>query len=163
MWWSESGSMTAVLKSKYTEPVYPCEQAKGVTKSRRVSKLVTDLYLMKPYWERFNLDFKIWEMWPWMTNPKTSEILLSIIAMGSIIPNGRIFSFFLNRDSSYFLPNFWKCILNYIYINILEKRHKNFRASLHIKNNYTVKSDWFSWPQTFYIIMNIRIWNRNKE
>jgi hypothetical protein len=41
------------------ESVLPCEQTVGVTKSKKVTKLVTvDLDLIKPCWEEFNLDLK---------------------------------------------------------------------------------------------------------
>jgi hypothetical protein len=39
----------ALLKSKHMESVLPCKQTKGVTKSRKMTKLVTvDLDLIKP-------------------------------------------------------------------------------------------------------------------
>jgi hypothetical protein len=41
------------------ELVWPCEQTKGVTNSRKMTTLITiDLDLIKPSWEEFNLDLK---------------------------------------------------------------------------------------------------------
>jgi hypothetical protein len=48
-----------IAKIKILESVCPCEQTLSVTKSRKVTKLVTiDLDLVKPCWEEFNLNLK---------------------------------------------------------------------------------------------------------
>jgi hypothetical protein len=41
------------------ESVCPCEHTKVVTKSRKVTKMVTaDLDFIRPCWKGFNLDYK---------------------------------------------------------------------------------------------------------